>query len=214
MQEIDFLPKWYTTGRKKKVNYRRQYFALGVLFFVLMIWSLAGTYSVSVSKGQVRIMQRSLKNNAPIAAKYSNFEEELRKLRSQMEVIEKLKQKTRYSAALSELSYLIDEDVVLKDLVIEAKEIKRKSDGGADKVRLVGNTEKARKDLSNERKLKVILKGVAVAPSDVANLISRLERSQYFFNVMPGFSRNKVINENPVTEFEIVCHVADYVEGE
>jgi len=52
MKEIDFLPEWYKSGRRRQVSYRTQYIALGGVFVVMMVWSLITTHSISKARAQ------------------------------------------------------------------------------------------------------------------------------------------------------------------
>jgi hypothetical protein len=60
------------------------------------------------------------------------------------------------------------------------------------------------------QRIRVTLTGIADGGADVARLIERLETSDYFESVSPGFSRAKKVGSLDVTEFEITCWVADY----
>jgi len=71
--------------------------------------------------------------------------------------------------------------------------------------------------LGNVR-FKVVIKGIALNASDVAELICRLEDSPYFCQVVPSFSRNIKTKtgsgpdamSNQVSEFEISCYLSNY----
>jgi hypothetical protein len=47
MREIDFLPKWYTSGRRRQISYRTQCVALGGVFVVMMVWNFVAAHSIS-----------------------------------------------------------------------------------------------------------------------------------------------------------------------
>jgi hypothetical protein len=52
--------------------------------------------------------------------------------------------------------------------------------------------------------------GYAVDAKQVAELISSLEQSTYFFRVIPTYSKNQKVEGRDVTEFEIRCVLADF----
>lgn len=54
------------------------------------------------------------------------------------------------------------------------------------------------------------LAGIAADAADVATLISALETSSYFCQILPGFSKTIQVKDYPVTEFEVSCYLANY----
>ena len=90
MKEIDFLPKWYKTGKRRRVNYRRQYIVIAGVFVTLIAWSFSASLSISVVQAQVNMMQKSLDNNQQIAHRYSILQGSLEKLKKKKDVLKRL----------------------------------------------------------------------------------------------------------------------------
>jgi hypothetical protein len=240
MKEIDFLPEWYKSGRRRQVSYRTQYIALGGVFVVMVVWNFITTHSISKAKAQYAQMSTRQAEAEGLSAKFAELKSELRGLQKKMESIEEIDSKIDVASVLAELSFLIDERVVLNKVVFDAEKIEDKQ--RAELSPPAGTVVRAvRTELGEKRKLplgdvrfRVVIDGVAVDASGVASLICKLEDSPYFCQVVPSFSRTAEINVtgNPslrsraknvnggreargkiqVSEFEIGCYLANYLE--
>ena len=240
MKEIDFLPEWYKSGRRRQVSYRTQYIALGGVFVVMVVWNFITTHTISKAKAQYAQMSTRQAEAEGLSAKFAELKSELRGLQKKMESIEEIDSKIDVASVLAELSFLIDERVVLNKVVFDAEKIEDKQ--RAELSPPAGTVVRAvRTELGEKRKLplgdvrfRVVIDGVAVDASGVASLICKLEDSPYFCQVVPSFSRTAEINVtgNPslrsraknvnggreargkiqVSEFEIGCYLANYLE--
>ena len=214
MKEIDFLPQWYKAGKRRRVNYRRQYIVIAGLLVTMIAWSLAAGYSVSVAKAQVDVLQESLERNGPVAARFQQFQQEITELERKKNVLEKLGQRTTVSSIIAELSYLVNDDIVVREIVITNEKFEnRQSASGGGSVRISSSQgQKKESLLDTDSRIKVIIDGLAVNGLDVGGLMSEIENSPYFFQVVPGFSNNTKTKTGQATEFEISFYVANYKE--
>ncbi len=115
------------------------------------------------------------------------------------------------SCVLAEITHLIDGQVILKNV-----EIKRESFSGvAGETGKAGpaitNTDQNKGNNGGNFRYKVVLTGIAADASQVARLIRSLESSNYFIQVIPGYSRNTVVNGRDASGFEINCYLANYI---
>ena len=240
MKEIDFLPEWYKNGRRRQVSYRTQYLALGGVFVVMVVWNFIATHSISKARAQYAQISTKQAESEGLSAKFAKLKSELRGLQKKVESIEEIDSKIDVAGVLAEMSFLIDERIVLNKVVFDAEKIEderlsEQSPRAGTVVRAV------RTELSEKRNLplgdvrfRVVIDGVAADASGVASLICKLEDSPYFCDVVPSFSRTAEINvtSNPslrsgtknassgresggkiqVSEFEISCYLANYLE--
>ena len=162
----------------------------------------------------------------------------MRDLQKKEESIEEIDSKIDVACVLAEMSFLIDEKIVLSKVKLVAEKFEDKQQAGTTVVRAVRTklSEKRKMPLGDMR-FKVVIEGVAADASNLATLICRLEDSPYFCQVVPSFSRTTVINmsSNPslrswskspnakgsvrhakgniqASEFEISCYLANYRE--
>ena len=69
MKEIDFLPEWYKSGRRRQVNYRAQYIILSGVFAVMMVWNYVSATSVSKVRARNMEMGTSRTQSEKVSAK-------------------------------------------------------------------------------------------------------------------------------------------------
>ena len=106
MKEIDFIPQWYKAGRKRKVEYRRQYVVIVGLFVGLILWSFAAGYGVALSQAHVERIKERLAEKIPITAEYTQLENQRKSLEDKKQILEQLDQNANFSSILAEISFL------------------------------------------------------------------------------------------------------------
>jgi Tfp pilus assembly protein PilN len=199
MKEIDFLPEWYKSGKRREVSYRTQYIALGGVFVVMVVWNFITTHSISKAKSQFAQMETRQIQAEGLSIKLEEFKSELKGLQEKADILEKIDSKIDVADVLAELTFLIDENIVLNDVEFIAEKFKSSEQEsqpsqGTTVVRAVRKTLTEKQELPlGDVRFKVVLNGVAADAADVAALICKLEDSPYFCQVVPSFSRNAFI---------------------
>ncbi len=214
MKEIDFIPEWYRTGRKRMVSYHRQYVLITFLFVALLAWSyLAGSF---VSRAEARVDKTLdlLKIEEPLSQTYNKMKAGVADLQSNAHVLERVRPRVDLSHVIAELSHLISDRIMLSRIDVRSEAlqsvptVKKKH-----VVTIVGQRGQASSALPHENtRSKVAITGIAAEASDVASLISKLEESPWFCRIIPGYSRSNKIKDVVITEFEIGCYIANYVQ--
>jgi len=196
MKEIDFLPEWYKSGKRRQTGYRTQYVALGGVFAVMMVWNFAATHSISKAKAQfaqAAVRQMQAEN---VSREFTMLKTEIMNLQKKTGAIERIDSRIDVASVLAELSFLIDKKIALSKIEFTAESVT----GGADRQNTQPNNSSVVRvalPIFNEKGLplgnvrfKVVLRGIAADAGDVAALICKLEDSPYFCQVVPSFSRN------------------------
>jgi Tfp pilus assembly protein PilN len=219
MKEIDFLPEWYKSGKRRQVSYRTQYIAISSVFVVMMVWSVITTRSISKARAQITQMATQQAQAKIVSAKYAGLEDEIRVLRKKAESIEEIDSKIDVASVLAEISFLIDERIVLKKLEFIAekfvnKQETQKSPSGGTVVRVVQSNVSNKKELPlGNVRFKVILAGIAADTNDVAALMCKLEDSFYFCQVVLSYSRgSEEIGIESASSFTKRTNVAQEIE--
>ncbi len=222
MREVDFLPKWYTSGKRRQVSYRTQCVALGGVFVVMVVWSLVATHSIS--KATAELVEGTAKQAEveSTSRELARIKSEVTRLQKKVKSIEEIDSKIDVAGVLAEISFLIDEKIVLNKVEFGAERFAGKQEGksGSGSAVRVARAKFGGKGapLPGDVRFKVVIGGVAADVGDVAALICKLEDSTYFCQVYPSFSRNRKIKvrageDLQVSEFEISCYLANYREG-
>jgi len=193
MKEIDFLPEWYKSGRRRQVSYRTQYIAIGGVFVVMVVWSFIATHSISQAKARYAQMATNQAQAEKVSAELAELENEMRVLRKKAGLIEEIDSRIDVAGVLAEMSFLIDEKVVLRKVEFIAEKFMDEQDVKSSPAAVVRAVQA---NLGNKKELplgnvrfKVVIAGVAADASDVATLMCKLEDSPYFCQVVLAFSR-------------------------
>ena len=214
MKEIDFIPQWYKAGRKRQVSYRRQYTVMGVAVAIMFVWSFAGNHTISKANAELNTIEADLRENAAVLEEYNSLESQILTLKEKADLLNGIDDKIDLPAVIGEISYLVSEKIVLRKVEFKTEIFGDTKTAVRTSRVTFGSASKSGKypmPAGNTR-FKVVVAGLAADPSDVANLIARLEGSQYFSRIIPGFSRNRTVGDHLATEFEIGCYLANYVE--
>ena len=229
MKEIDFLPEWYKSGRRRQFGYRTQYFALAGMFVVMVVWNFASLHSISKATAELALLASRQAKAQHAAKEFTRIKNKVAELQKKVHVIEEINSKIDMASVLAEMSFLIDEKIVLSKVEIIAekfldKEQNQPKSGSVVRVAKANFSKEQELPLGDVR-FKVVINGVAVDASDVAALVCKLEDSPYFCIVFPSFSRDRTIKtlgkfEIPAksglraSEFEISCYLANYRQDE
>jgi hypothetical protein len=216
MKEIDFIPKWYKADRERKRRYVRHYSLMAVLFTLMVGWGVVINGHVARVSAEVEEIQTAFEKGRIRGEQAVHLTNQIAEMRQKTTLLDKIAPRTKMTAILGEVSYLIGENVILSKLSLQNELIQNPN--GAEiaasaAVVRVGGSQKNNQDEvapSSPSHCKVVLTGIAARPADAASLISRLEQTDYFNRVFLVYSKPKKVKDKDVTEFEIRCFVADY----
>ena len=236
MKEIDFLPGWYKTVRKRQSTYRTQYVALTALFLLMLVSNFVTSRSISKAQAgleNAQSMEAAAKN---ISAEYARVISETAALQKKAGVLQKIDSRINIGDVLAELSFLTGKKIVLNRVELIAEKLQNQQASGAAAsfaVRPAGSGSGTKEELPGDVRFKIVLGGIAGGASEVGKFVCRLEDSPYFCTVYPAFTRNKQIRIGSASsgqvqsagrisreqeegiqlnEFEIDCYLANFVE--
>jgi Tfp pilus assembly protein PilN len=221
MKEIDLLPEWYKTSRKRYSRFYAQYAAVGLIFTIMAGWSIfAGG---SVRKAEAELVQLELQKAAieNEVKEYSELSGQVEQLRQKAVLIQKVDSRIDLPSVLAEMSFLIDEKILINKLSLTAEKIdKIKGKKTTSENRMIQFSQTGQESLLGNVRFVVTMSGVAADASEVANLICRLEDSPYFCQVVPLYTEEKKTKDGNVftgdqlhdTEFAIGCYIDNYRE--
>jgi hypothetical protein len=223
MKEIDFLPDWYKSGRRRQIGYRTQYVALAGAFALMMAWNFTTARSISKAQAEIACKTVGQGDAADVPKEFDEIRNQVGELQEKAELIGKIDSRIDVASVLGEMSYLIDDHIVLTKVKLSAESfqndrMQKPTTGSA--VRPAPAKNPAKETPLGDVRFKVVISGVASDASDVGELICKLEESPYFCQVIPSFSRNNLVRVGTesagkslqVSEFEISCYLANYQE--
>jgi hypothetical protein len=216
---------------------RKQYAALALVFLGMMTFNLTATHRASRVAADLASLEDERMHAEAVIHEFQTVTMQLNALKSKAELMEHTDSKIDVAAVLAEMSYLVDERVVLNRIDVVAKPYAQwRRMHGAQPEMLRPAQPPQRKDVgvAEDAVFEILLTGVASHASRVADLVCRLEESPYFRRVYPSFSRNAKVpfggetaskvraggrgataaNTFEVTEFEISCYLANFEDVE
>jgi len=225
MKEIDFLPEWYKSGRRRQLSYRTQYIALVGIFVVMMVWNFIASRSVSKRQAELAQSQSNQAQVQSVSLEFDRIKNEVRELQKKADTLEQIDSRIDVANVLAEMSFLMDKKIVLSKVELHAENF---VDGHKGKMKTRSGVRAARTNLGRSGKpllgdviFKVVINGVAADSSNVAELVCKLEDSPYFRQVTSSWQNREIkagtssAGENyQASEFEISCYLANYQQQE
>ena len=239
MKEIDFLPEWYKEGKRRKVNMRRQCVALGLIFLTMIMYNTLSAHRIATATAGLEQLEGQRGRAESVVHRFEMLSEELDDYQAEVNSLAQMDSRMDPVAVIAEISHVVGTRVVLSRMEFTAEPVTQ-HEGKKEKSSSVRTANGGRKTNQatplGDVKFQIVLVGVAANPTDVGDLVSRLEKSAYFQNVRPiGYSTTKLDvpsgrQGNPagqgtkgiaddkikvqVTEFQITCYLANFDEIE
>ena len=223
MKEIDFLPEWYKSGRQRQISYRTQVLGLGGVLVMMIVWNFIAAHSISKARAEVEQGKAMQAEAESVSREFAGIKSEVTGLQKKVKSMEEIDSKIDVASVLAEMSFLIDDNIVLSKVEFDAERFVNEQGGKASRrtrtaARVAGGNFVGKGALPlGDVRFKVVINGVATDAGDIAELICKLEESPYFCLVYPSFSRNRKMNAGSgknfqESEFEIACYLANYRE--
>jgi hypothetical protein len=201
MKEIDFLPEWYKSGKRRQVNYRVQYIILAGVFTIMMVWNYVSASSASKVRAKYLEMETRQSQSEKVSTELNEYKKDITVLREKEKLLDGIDSQIIVSNVLAEISYVVNERIVLNKIEFISENIpdKKNTEKIQQPVSVVRSSSQASgnktvKTLGNVR-FKVLISGVAAGGSDVAALLCSLEDSLYFSRVDLSFSKEAEVNK-------------------
>ena len=214
MKEIDFIPQWYKAGRERKRRYMRHYALMSIMCTLMVGWGFVINGHVSRVSAEVEEIQTAVEKGRLRGQQATLLEGQIAQMTQKTTLLDKIESRTKTTAVLGEVSYLIGKNIILSKLSLQNEWI-QKTEKKGPRSAVVGMNGLQKNDQDTvipalPSHCKVVLTGIAARPADAAALIVRLEKTDYFNQISLVYSKPKKVKDKDVTEFEIRCFVADY----
>ena len=174
MKEIDLLPEWYKSSKRRQVSYRTQYTGVCILVLIMILWNFLAVHSVSTAEedlSELEVKKTSVENVFNKAVKIKG---ELAKIKEKVQVLKKVDSKIDVADVLAEVSFLLNDNIVLSRFDIESETFSSDKNKNSRAVSVRSASSKQMDNTSihyGDVKFRIMLRGLATNASDVAELI-------------------------------------------
>ena len=220
MKEIDFLPEWYKSGIRRQVNYRMQYIILSGIFAVMMVWNFVSAGSVSKVKAKYMEMENMQVHSEEVSRELKEYKNEIAMLHEKEKILDSIDSKINVANVLAELSFLVEEKVVLSKVELISEKLNNQVNGMNSQSMSVVKSSVPKDNygtLLGNVQFRIQIKGVAANGSDVAVLLCKIEDSPYFSHANLVYLKDSEVKNAKkninVSEFEIGCYLSNYHES-
>jgi hypothetical protein len=216
--EVDFLPAWYGQVRRRQRRVVLQGWVAVVLALGLGLWMFLSQRNVELVEAALSVVTEQLSETDQDLAKLEDLLVLQRQWRRQDQVISQLGMHVESSRMLGLLSSTMPSDMALIDLTIQVEERETPAVRPAinlsaaraaqeqgkwdDEGRMNGETRQ------RNRRMKVVLLGVAPTGVDLARFLTRLGDTPFLEQVSMKHLRDRTERGHIMREFEVTFWVS------
>lgn len=174
INDVDFVPDWYRKHLGRQAILKRQYIALAGLFLAMAIWNGFSMRSISIASASVSTHKAVSRHNMAVCAEFEWLLGQIRHKRRQVAMLQRLSDGLDPGAVVAELSDIIDPCIT-----VDLLEVRCRQDGPW-----------------------LTMHGFAREPAAIADLIAKMDRSDYLAGPRLVYSRQSD-DHGPGLEFQL-----------
>lgn len=174
INDVDFMPDWYKQRLARQAILKRQYIALAVLFLAMVIWNGFSMRSISIASASVSAHKAASRHNMAVCAEFEWLLGQIRQNRQQLARLQSLSAGLDPGGVIAELS-----DIIGPCITLDLLELKCRQDGPW-----------------------LTMHGFAREPAAIADLIAKMDRSDYLAGPRLIYSRQSS-DRGPGLEFQV-----------
>jgi hypothetical protein len=206
VREIDFIPEWYASVRRRTRLLKAQSGVLAAAAIAILAWDCYDAGRISTAEGPLQLRDKQLE----ISANRVRERTEQQRLREQLQTQERVDSSLGLNVESSRLLAMLDAALPrqgsLTELTIDTDENNR----SLTQQVAAG---KSASPLTPERRLKVSLKGVTPSNGEIASLLDNLNATRFCDGVRLIYSRDRVDGDHVMCEFQVEFSINLNSEG-
>jgi len=197
VREIEGLPSWYLTVRRRKLAVTVQAWATVVLAMVLLIWTGVARFRVLNARNELAALRRDMNKTQLELTRLDSMTQIKRRWSEQGEVLSKIGVSVESTRLLGLIAQSTPESISLIGMSLQTEE-------KIDATKTLINARATRdKEPAMDRKLRVRLQGVAPSNAEVADMMTRLAANNFLEDVSMGYTKDSDQSGRLVREFEV-----------
>ncbi|MDP9175448.1 MAG: hypothetical protein M3O30_16520 [Planctomycetota bacterium] len=199
MRELEFLPAWYPTLRRKRRLVVVELWCCAAVFAFLGTWMIRADHQLHVKAHDLNVKYTRLNETKTVLREIGELESVKRQLSQQAEVVARLGPYISTSKIIDVLDQTMPADMALLDLHIDSETRQRDvsaltlASGGVSPL---------------SRRLVVRMHGVVPSDVDLGDFVARLSSVPHFSDAAPLYSKDRVESGHLMREFEVDCAIS------
>lgn len=198
MRELEFLPAWYPTLRRRRRIVLLQIWLTGAVVAALALWMLLAQRNVNAAQATLTSLNGQLRQTDRDLQRLAELQSLQRQMSQQAQVLALLGPHVPMARLIDVLQGIMPKEMALMDLSMETQtQTKPVSSlaaaGGAEPVTL--------------RRMHVRLHGVAPSDVDLGDFLARLASIPYLSDVAMSYSRDRTDSGHVMREFEVAFNI-------
>jgi Tfp pilus assembly protein PilN len=198
MRELEFLPAWYPTLRRKRRFVAMQAWLACAVLLALGLWMLLAERNVRSAEASLANLQGQLAQTDDQLHRLSELQSLKDQMSQQAEVVSRLGPHVPIARLINILQDAMPEDMAILDLSSQAqaqtKQVSTLAAASGSQPVLI-------------RTQLVRLHGVAPSDVDLGNFLARLAGVPYFSDIAMTYSKDRVDSGRMMREFEVTFSI-------
>ena len=210
MMDCDFIPMTYHEQRSVKGAMRHRTACVLAMIGVMIVWIVAHHYQLKSASAILKTVEEQKSELGLVATKRAELELERERLSEHQGLIDQLSDQADLMIVLSDLSRCMPENVMLTEMSLNATFMTQYLVNPGEATLIApGGTEQAEKVIPAPPTPIETLKitGVAVAPTDVFEFATQVEKSGLFDHVYAEVLDAKDWGGRRPHRFELTCDI-------
>ncbi|MCK4659098.1 MAG: PilN domain-containing protein [Phycisphaerae bacterium] len=210
MKEIDFIPDWYIAQCRRKHSRITQVTFLAILAMTMVLVSAGRHVQVVSARENLAELQAGLASReeaVEVLTVLDELETRLDELHAKQLLLIDVAGGAPLHAVLAELSHLMPDAMVLKEVRVKQKpRLTQPASGEENAVEDSGQTSRSCDDWDG----KVEIAGWAGSGKAVGNLMTNMTRSPLFHEVALRYSKPVVVDSHEAWEFKVTSRLPQF----
>jgi len=208
MNEVEFLPERIRQQRARKRRLVRQGYLLAACGVALGMLTYVNALRIDRARAEKIALDERATHLSRQISMIPPLEQELAELLIKQRIEAELGSRADCTAVLAELCQIMPPNMVLTSLELKAVDFQVVDGGSTHRSARPVAAPAPAKASRTERRIRMVITGLAPTDVDVANFIGQLSASCVFEDVNMGYAKTRQFQDRLAREFQASCNLA------
>jgi Tfp pilus assembly protein PilN len=202
MRELEFLPDWYPSLRKRKRTVGVQAYATVILISGLCLWGWLSGRNMRSASASLHALQDQLSQTDNELARLAEANEQKKELESKNQIIRSLGNHVETTRVMAAVEAAMPEEMALLDVTTEVKEAAKAMSGLAAAASVLKSGRPA-----VDRRMEITVRGVGPTDATLAKFMLNIGKSDLFDRVNLSLASERTEANHVMREFTVTFGV-------